>query len=213
MSAWKPLEINAFHIYTSNFIIILPGLLQVPFHGTGLEVMNYAAIGSILGHEITHGFDDLGRKYDKDGNLDNWWTRTTTAKFLEQIKCFVHQYEQYLEFEKKLRGKQYLEENIADNGGIRQSYMAYKKYKNRSGPESKLPGLEEYTDEQLFFISFAQIYCSNYTEEIAYELLSSEHSPDKYRVIGSLSNMEEFSEVWHCPKERPMNPEKKCVLW
>ncbi|KAJ9587776.1 hypothetical protein L9F63_018802 [Diploptera punctata] len=166
-------------------------------------------------NELRIGSDILTswKNFDKIGDRRDWWSVNTSADFVARSTCFVDQYSNYLEFEHKLNGRTYLGENIADNGGVRQSYMAYQKHKSRQGPEPKLPGLEQYTHEQLFFISFAHMYCSNYSEDLAKVMLSRDHSPDRYRVIGSLSNMEEFSQVWRCSKQSSMNPEKKCVLW
>lgn len=119
--------------------------------------------------------------------------------------------------EKNLKGIQTLGENIADNGGIKQAFQAYQNWKERSRnghPEPPLPGLENFSDEQIFFLGFAQIWCSKYRYEAALNQINyGVHSPGKFRVIGSLSNFDEFSKAFSCKKGSPMNPEKKCIVW
>ena len=183
------------------------------------RAMNYGAIGMVIGHEITHGFDSNGRKRDKKGRMIPWWTNETVDQFVQRADCFVRQYENFEVPElvskdtNHLNGTKTLGENIADNGGIREAFRAYQTYLKLNGPEFKLPGLEKYTSEQLFFISYAQIWCSNVTpESLKNQILNGVHSPGRYRVRGPLSNSEDFAEHFNCP-QGPMNPPDKCVIW
>jgi neprilysin len=123
--------------------------------------MNFGAIGSVIGHEITHGFDDEGSQFDSEGNLVDWWQESTKAAYLEKAQCIIDQYGNYTEpnVDLPLNGINTQGENIADNGGIKEAYFAYKSYVEKNGDELKLPNLN-YTTIQLFWISAAQSWCS-----------------------------------------------------
>nr|CAD7439516.1 unnamed protein product [Timema bartmani] len=182
--------------------------------------LNYGAIGAIMGHELTHGFDDQGRRYDKEGNLKQWWTEKTLVEYEQRVQCIVQQYSHYhvtqLGDNFTVNGINTQGENIADNGGLREALRAYRKFQARQNEtEDKiLPGLAEYSPDQLFFLGFTHMWCGNSTKgALKSRVVDGVHSPNRYRVIGTLSNSEEFSEAWHCPKGSPMNPEKKCILW
>ncbi|KAL0268448.1 UNVERIFIED_CONTAM: hypothetical protein PYX00_010396 [Menopon gallinae] len=155
----NPLQVNAYYSRFDNAITIPPGILQTPFYFRGLESLNYGAIGSILGHELTHGFDTDGKNYNKLGErVENLWPEKVTKEYENRAKCFVKQYEQYkIHNIKRLNGTVTLAENIADNGGMRESFKAYKLYSSRNGKEPKLPGFEKFTHEQLLFLSFANV--------------------------------------------------------
>ncbi|XP_067011967.2 neprilysin-11 [Anabrus simplex] len=214
--AEMPMEPNAGHLPHQNIVVVQAGILQFPFYRLGLEALNYGAIGSILGHELTHGFDDQGRKYDKDGNLRQWWSNKTIAEYVNRTDCFIKQYSSYKlpEVNLTVDGEQTLGENIADNGGLREALRAYWKFRERHGQEEKLPGLEKYTDEQLFFLSFANVWCEKWTKQSMRNSYLDEHSPNPLRVSGVLVNSPEFSRVWNCPKGSHMNPHKEqCVVW
>ena len=178
--------------------------------------MNYGGIGTVIGHEITHGFDNVGRKYDKYGNLKQWWDQKIIDNFNEQARCMVNQYSSYVvpEANMTIKGNLTLGENIADNGGLKQSYRAYQRWVLDQGKEEpKLPGLD-LTNNQLFFISFAQQWCMNMNRQAAqYLILRDTHSPNQFRVIGTLQNSEEFATAFSCPRKSYMNPEKKCSVW
>lgn len=125
-----------------------------------LESLNYGAMGAIIGHEITHGYDSQGSQNDAEGNLRNWWDEITLRNYLEKAACFVEQYSNYNLTEVKLNinGKRTLSENIADNGGVRQAFLAYKRFaRNQNVKEKLLPGLSQYNSEQLFFLSYGQV--------------------------------------------------------
>jgi len=222
-NAWtqSPLVINAFYNSLNNRITFPVGIMDEPFFSGNIyeKSLDYARIGAIVGHEITHGFDSSGRMYDDIGSAYDWWSAETSAKFDERAKCFVDQYSSFIlpELNMTVNGQMTLRENIADNGGIREAYRAFKKMKARRGLDvlsPKLPGLERYSPDQLFFIGFATMWCRAETLDGTYMLLTSDsHSPNRFRVIGSLSNMEEFSSVFGCPLGSTMNPVNKCVLW
>ncbi|KAH0504825.1 Metalloendopeptidase-like protein PEX [Microtus ochrogaster] len=148
--------------------------------------LSYGAIGVIVGHEFTHGFDNNGKKYDKNGNLDPWWSVDSEEKFKEKTKCMISQYSNY--YWKKaglnVKGKRTLGENIADNGGLREAFRAYRKWVNdrRQGVEEPLlPGIT-FTNNQLFFLSYAHVRCNSYRPEAAREQVQiGAHSPPQFR--------------------------------
>ncbi|PNF39536.1 Neprilysin-1 [Cryptotermes secundus] len=217
----SPLVVNAFYNSLNNRITFPVGMMDVPFfYGNHyITLLDYARIGAIVGHEITHGFDSVGRQYDQFGSAFDWWSAGTNAKFEERAQCFVKQYSSYRvsELNKTVDGQRTLRENIADNGGIREAYRAFTRLKTRRGMEAfspRLPGLEQYSPDQLFFIGYASMWCRAETlAGLDVMLQKDSHSPNRFRVIGSLSNMAEFSEAFGCPLGSRMNPVNKCVLW
>uniref|UniRef100_A0A8B9HI22 Neprilysin n=1 Tax=Astyanax mexicanus TaxID=7994 RepID=A0A8B9HI22_ASTMX len=209
--------VNAFYSSSRNQIVFPAGILQPPFFGKGQPwSLNYGGIGMVIGHEITHGFDDNGRNFDKDGDLKDWWTPSSTQKFQELSKCIVDQYSSFswdLANGQNLNGNNTLGENIADNGGIRQSYQAYQNYVKKHGKEAPLPGLD-LNHEQLFFLNFAQIWCGTHRPEHAVNSIKTDvHSPGKFRVLGSLQNFPEFAKAFQCQRNDYMVPEKTCRVW
>ncbi|GAB1605929.1 neprilysin-1-like [Argonauta hians] len=213
----QPAVVNAFYSSTRNSISFPAGILQLPFYDKQQpSSMNYGAIGVVIGHEITHGFDDRGRQFDKEGNLRQWWSSDVIKRFTEKANCIESQYSNYSvpEANMKINGRNTLGENIADNGGLKQSFRAYKNWvRKRGAKEPKLPGIN-YTHEQLFFLGFAQVWCGNMRPQYAQNrIMSGYHSPGRFRVIGTLHNSKEFSEAFNCPKGSYMNPERKCSVW
>uniref|UniRef100_A0A452DU57 Phosphate regulating endopeptidase X-linked n=2 Tax=Capra hircus TaxID=9925 RepID=A0A452DU57_CAPHI len=217
----NPTTVNAFYSASTNQIRFPAGELQKPFFwGTEYpRSLSYGAIGVIVGHEFTHGFDNNGRKYDKNGNLDPWWSMDSEEKFKEKTKCMINQYSNY--YWKKaglnVKGKRTLGENIADNGGLRQAFRAYRKWINdkRQGVEEPLlPGIE-FTNNQLFFMSYAHVRCNSYRPEAAREQIQvGAHSPPQFRVNGAVSNFEEFQKAFNCPSNSTMNRgAESCRLW
>ncbi|KAF4027257.1 hypothetical protein G4228_018710 [Cervus hanglu yarkandensis] len=217
----NPTTVNAFYSASTNQIRFPAGELQKPFFwGTEYpRSLSYGAIGVIVGHEFTHGFDNNGRKYDKNGNLDPWWSMDSEEKFKEKTKCMINQYSNY--YWKKaglnVKGKRTLGENIADNGGLRQAFRAYRKWINdkRQGVEEPLlPGIE-FTNNQLFFLSYAHVRCNSYRPEAAREQIQvGAHSPPQFRVNGAVSNFEEFQKAFNCPSNSTMNRgAESCRLW
>lgn len=209
--------VNAFYSPNRNQIVFPAGILQPPFFSKHqLQALNFGGIGMVIGHEITHGFDDNGRNFDKDGNMLNWWSNYSAEHFKEQSQCMVQQYGNFiwkLAGSQNVSGVTTLGENIADNGGVRQAYKAYLKWVEREGEEPQLPGLDM-DHKQLFFLNFAQVWCGAYRPEYASQSIKTDsHSPLKYRVLGSLQNFGAFSEAFKCKKGSTMNPESKCRVW
>ncbi|XP_031569139.1 membrane metallo-endopeptidase-like 1 isoform X2 [Actinia tenebrosa] len=217
-SEWTPDKIyvmNAFYIADSNKIVVPAGIIQPPFYSPDFPMyLVYGGIGMVIGHEITHGFDGLGRKYGSNGKKEDWWSKSSSQSFKQKAKCLEEQYNKYPVFGKNINGSLTLDENIADNGGIRLAYEAYQRWKKENGSEKILPGLT-LSPDQLFFVGFAQLWCSSFNEASAdystkYDPL---HAFPKYRVIGPLTNFNKFSEAFNCPANSPMNPSTKCGIW
>ncbi|XP_038149405.1 neprilysin-like isoform X1 [Cyprinodon tularosa] len=209
--------VNAFYSSSKNQIVFPAGILQPPFFSKGqAKSLNYGGIGMVIGHEITHGFDDNGRNYDKDGDLKDWWTPDSTHRFLELSKCIVDQYSNFswdLANGLHLNGNNTLGENIADNGGIRQAYQAYKNFVKHNGEEPPLPGID-LSHDQLFFLNFAQVWCGTHRPEQAVNSIKVDvHSPGKFRVLGSLQNFPEFAKAFNCNKSSYMVPDNICRVW
>uniref|UniRef100_A0A8C6WIW2 Membrane metallo-endopeptidase-like 1 n=1 Tax=Neogobius melanostomus TaxID=47308 RepID=A0A8C6WIW2_9GOBI len=209
--------VNAFYSPNRNQIVFPAGILQPPFFSKHQhQVLNFGGIGMVIGHEITHGFDDNGRNFDKDGNMLNWWSNYSAEHFKDQSQCMVQQYGNFiwkLAGGQNVSGISTLGENIADNGGVRQAYKAYLKWVETAGEEPRLPGLDM-DHKQLFFLNFAQVWCGAYRPEYASQTIKTDsHSPLEYRVLGSLQNFEAFSEAFQCPRGSTMNPEQKCRVW
>uniref|UniRef100_A0A8R1HWB4 Endothelin-converting enzyme 1 n=2 Tax=Caenorhabditis japonica TaxID=281687 RepID=A0A8R1HWB4_CAEJA len=213
----SPAVVNAFYSPEKNAITFPAGILQPPFFsGTFPKAVNYGAIGAVIGHEITHGFDDQGSQYDKDGNLHNWWSESSLNAFDTRRRCIVEQYGNYTVPKTTFRvnGKLTQGENIADNGGVKEAFQAYQKYVLENGEEPRLPGLQQYTNEQIFFVSYAHFWCGKKKEAAAMQqVLTDEHSPEVFRVIGVLSNMQAFADVYKCARNSPVNPDHKCIVW
>ncbi|XP_025829399.1 neprilysin-2 [Agrilus planipennis] len=212
----NPAQVNAFYHPIENSIVFPAGILQGQLFGKDRpRYLNFGAIGSIIGHEITHGFDDTGRQFNKDGNLANWWAQDTQKSFLEKARCIINQYGNYTvkEINEKLNGKNTQGENIADNGGVKEAYFAYKTYVKAHGDEPFLPGLE-FTPEQLFWVSAASNWCSvQRPEKLRLMVTTDTHSPGEFRVLGPFSNLEYFSKDFNCPLGSKMNPKDKCTVW
>uniref|UniRef100_A0A8C5Q5W5 Endothelin-converting enzyme 1 n=1 Tax=Leptobrachium leishanense TaxID=445787 RepID=A0A8C5Q5W5_9ANUR len=209
-----PPTVNAYYSPTKNEIVFPAGILQAPFYtSTSPMALNFGGIGVVMGHELTHAFDDQGREYDKDGNLRPWWKNSSIEAFKRQTECITEQYGNYTVNGEAVNGKHTLGENIADNGGLKAAYRAYKNWEKSNGEEKLLPSLN-LSNDQLFFVGFAQVWCSIRTAESSHEgLITDPHSPSRFRVIGSVSNSKEFARHFRCPAGAPMNPLKKCEVW
>lgn len=209
-----PATVNAYYSPSRNRITVPAGILQSPVYSNKyIRVLNYGAIGAAIGHEFTHGFDNIGGRYDKDGNLRQWWSDHILQNFNNKSRCLVDQYANYTYFGLNLRGYQTLSENIADNGGIGQAYRAYQAYIKANGPEKRLPGLS-LTNQQLFFTAFARVWCTVDTEHYGKNyVMVNRHSPPKFRVLGALRNSPQFADAFNCPIGSTMNPARKCRVW
>ncbi|XP_076639917.1 neprilysin-4 isoform X3 [Colletes latitarsis] len=212
-----PAVVNAYYSRSKNRIMFPAGILQPPFyHRYFPRSLNFGGIGVVIGHEITHGFDDKGRLFDKDGNLHRWWKDEAIYGFHERAQCLIDQYSHYIvsEVGMQIDGHNTQGENIADNGGIKQAFRAYERWLRLNGDADEiLPGLNA-TGKQLFFLNFAQVWCGSMRPEATRnKLKTAVHSPGKFRVIGTLSNSKDFAEVFNCSLGAPMNPLKKCSVW
>jgi predicted metalloendopeptidase len=203
--------VNAFYSPENNSINFPAGILQPPFFDPRRDpAVNYGAAGSVIGHEMTHGFDDEGRKYDGDGNLRNWWTAADGAEFEKRAACIASEYSGFTSIDDvKLNGRLTLGENTADNGGLRIAYMALE-----SALGEKRDKLDGFTPEQRFFVGFAQVWCENIRpEELRRRAVTDEHSPGRFRVDGTVVNMPEFQKAFSCKPAQPMVHADSCRVW
>jgi len=210
-----PPTVNAYYNPLNNEMVFPAGILQPPFFSKDFPAaMNYGGIGMVMGHELTHGFDDEGRKFDSQGKLTEWWEPSVSTKFEERAACIEKQYGGYeVQPDLKLNGKLTLGENIADNGGIKQAFSAYKSYEAKHAGTEK-PAIDGMTNDQLLFVAFAQTWCSLATPEIERVLVTVDpHSPPRFRVNGPLSNYSQFAETFQCAAGTPMRPSNACEVW
>ncbi|XP_054160744.1 neprilysin-4-like [Oppia nitens] len=216
-------KVGAFYHFQNNAIYFPAGIAQYPFYLLDRPMtMNLGSIGMIIAHEMTHALDIQGSYYNYKGDLKNWWTDTSRNMFEDKTKCFIKQYNsfKYPDLNMTVNGELTLNENIADNGGIRIAYKALKHYQ-RIRPDShkfkSLPGaLNVYNEDQLFFISFANMWCSNILPDALKDSLNRDkHSPEPVRVNGSLANFEEFAQTFNCKSTDKMSrqPMDRCLVW
>ena len=211
-----PPTVNAYYNPSLNEIALPAGQLQPPFFGATFHpAVNFGSTGGgTIGHEMTHGFDDEGSQFDADGNLREWWSKPTRTKFAEATKCVVDQYAHYEAVPKvKLDGKLTAGENIADNGGVKLAYQAYQSWKALQKPPPQ-PMVDGYTDDQLYFMAYAQSWCDKATPEVLETRAhSNPHSPPMWRVNGVIVNQPGFGPAFKCAAGTPMNPGKQCAVW
>ncbi|KAJ8680284.1 hypothetical protein QAD02_016071 [Eretmocerus hayati] len=209
-----PPTVNAYYTPPKNQIVFPAGILQSPFYDMeNPSSLNFGGMGVVMGHELTHAFDDQGREYDLHGNLHQWWNNATIDRFKNRTECLVDQYGEFEIEGRHVNGRQTLGENIADNGGLKAAYHAYLNTKKDYKDQLPLPGLN-LTHRQLFFLNFAQVWCSTTTSEaMGVQIDKDSHCPAQFRVIGTLSNLEEFSKEFRCPRGSKMNPVHKCEVW
>ena len=211
-----PPTVNAYYSASQNNINFPAGILQPPFFSNSIDdAVNFGGIGVVIGHELTHGFDDSGRRFAGDGNLTDWWTAQDGKEFEQRASCIADEYSNFVavkddKSEVKLNGKLTLGENVADNGGM---HLAYNALKQMMGADFEKP-IDGFTPAQRFFIGFAQVWCENRTEQSSRQLaLTDPHSPGKYRVIGTVSNSPEFQQAFGCKKGDAMVRENQCRVW
>jgi len=204
--------VNAFYQPQTNSINFPAGILQPPFFDPKRDMaVNYGGIGVVIGHEMTHGFDDQGRKYDGDGNLRDWWTAKDGAEFETRAACIASEYSGFTSVsDVKLNGRLTLGENTADNGGLRIAYMAMEDALKGKKAEK----LDGYTPEQRLFLGFAQVWCENMSpEELRQRAMTDPHSPGRFRVNGTLRNSPEFQKAFACKADAPMVSQNACRVW
>ena len=203
--------VNAFYSAQNNTINFPAGILQPPFFDPRRDIaLNYGGAGAVIGHELTHGFDDQGRKFDGDGNLRDWWTAADGAEFEKRAACIADEYSGFTAVDDvKLNGRLVLGENTADNGGLRIALMALQD--TLKGNAEKLEG---FTPEQRLFLGFAQIWCENTApQEVRARAFTDPHSPGRYRVNGTLQNSPEFQKAFSCKVGQPMVSQNVCRVW
>jgi len=208
-----PPTVNAYYNPLMNDINFPVGILQPPFFDLQMDdAVNYGGIGGVIGHELTHGFDDQGRQFAANGNFDDWWTEGDAAEFEKRAACVVDQYGAYTAVDDvKLNGKLTLGENVADNAGVRIAYMALME----SLKEQQAVKIDGFTPEQRFFLGWGQVWCASYRPELArLRAQTDPHSLPRFRVNGVVSNMPEFQKTFACPATSPMvRGDKACRVW
>jgi len=209
-----PPTVNAYYDPTLNELALPAGQLQPPFFGARFHpAVNFGSTGGgTIGHEMTHGFDDEGSQFDADGNLREWWTKPTRARFHDATQCVVDQYARYEAVPGvHLDGKLTAGENIADNGGVKLAYQAYQAWKATQKPPAQVEG---YTDDQLYFLAYAQSWCDKATPEVLEKRAhSNPHSPPRWRVNGVIVNQPGFAPAFKCTAGAAMAPGKACSVW
>ena len=211
-----PATVNAYYSPPRNEIVFPAGILQPPFFdGQADDAVNFGGIGVVIGHELTHGFDDQGRKFDKDGNLRDWWTPQDGTEFEKRASCVADEYSNFVAVDDlKLNGKLTLGENTADNGGARIALMALEQMVADDKNSKAAQTIDGYTPQQRFFLGFGRVWCEKRRPEYSRMLVSVDpHSPGKYRVDGVVQNMPEFQKAWGCKTGQPMVRENACRVW
>ncbi|KAL0578146.1 hypothetical protein V5O48_003851 [Marasmius crinis-equi] len=224
--SWEmyPSMVNAYFNPPANEIVFPAGILQPPFFSKDWpSYLSYGAFGHVASHELTHAFDSAGRLYNQEGKLEQWWTNSTSDGFQEKQDCIVKQYSEYSIDDGKggkvhVNGNLTSGENIGDTGLV-QAYRAWEaqyESSNKAGNEYLLPGLDKYTREQLFFISFARVWARSMKPAAAVQRIRTDpHSPNNFRVDGTVFNIPQFAKAFKCSKKSKLNPppEKQCIFW
>jgi len=210
-----PATVNAFYNSSMNDINFPAGILQKPFYDPGAtDAENYGHIGGVVGHELTHGFDDEGRRFDGNGNLRDWWTAEDGKKFEEKAQCTAEEYSRFVAVDGvHVNGKLTLGENTADNGGLRLAFLAYLADAKRKNIDLQKKQ-DGYSPIQRFFLGHGQTWCgSTRPEQIRLQVQTDPHSPREFRVNGVVQNMPEFGEAFGCKIGQPMMPQNACRVW
>ncbi len=208
-----PPTVNAYYSPLLNEIVFPAGILQPPFFNMEADdAINYGAIGGVIGHEITHGFDDQGSRFDAEGNLKMWWTQDDRKKFNDRAACIIDQFSNYEVLPKLfMNGRLTLGESIADLGGLTVSYDAFQK--SMVG-DSRPENIDGFTPEQRFFLGWAQVWAYKATEQnLRLRVANGPHAIPRFRVNGPLSNMPQFAEAFNCKKSDPMVRKDMCQIW
>lgn len=210
-----PPTINAYYDPSMNNINFPAGILQPAFYDPAADLaVNYGHIGAVVGHELTHGFDDEGARFDGNGNLNDWWTPEDKKNFESRTSCLVNEYGNFVAVDTvHVNGKLTLGENTADNGGLLLAYMAYLDRAKQQGADinAKTAG---YTGPQRFFIAYAQNWCENTRPEFTRQMvLTDPHAPDHFRTNGAIVNNPDFAKAFACKAGSPMAPAQSCRVW
>ena len=211
-----PPTVNAYYNGSRNEIVFPAGILQPPFFDKTMDdAVNFGGIGYVIGHELTHGFDDQGRKFDPSGNLRDWWTAQDGQEFEKRAGCVANEYGNFVAVDDlKLNGKLTLGENTADNGGARISLTALRETIAQDASGKAAEKIDGYTPEQRFFLGMGRVWCEKRRPEYSRMLVSVDpHSPGRYRINGVLQNMPEFQQAWSCKAGQPMVSENACRVW
>jgi putative endopeptidase len=213
---WRmtPPTVDATYSAALNEITFPAGILQPPFFDPQADdAVNYGAMGSVIGHEMTHGFDDHGRQYDATGNLRDWWTADDGAGFQKRAALIIDQFDHYVSIDTlHINGKLTQGENIADLGGLKVAFAALE----QSLKGKPRPAIGGFTPEQRFFLAWARVWAENRRPAVARQLvLIDPHAPGKWRVDGPLSNMPEFAAAFHCQAGDPMvrPADQRVAIW
>ena len=215
-SEWlmTPPTVNAYYSPDENDINFPAGILQPPFYDFKADdALNFGGIGAVIGHELTHGFDDQGRLFDAHGNLHDWWTKEDAKAFEQRAQCIVDEYNGFVAVDDvHENGKLTLGENTADNGGLRIALMALLAGMSQ---DARVPAkLDGYTPEQRLFLGWGQVWCQNMRPQIArLQALTNEHALGRFRVNGVVGNMPEFQKAWGCKAGQPMVRQNACRVW
>ena len=208
----SPPTVNAYYDAQLNEMVFPAGILQPPFYANAAPMpTNYGGIGMVMGHELTHGFDDEGRQFDAEGNLKDWWGPAVNTEFERRAACVKNQYDSYVVLgDVHVNGKLTLGENIADLGGVKLAYKAMKKKLGADGGGGK----GEFTPEQEYYLGFAQGWCGKLRDEALRHLVATNpHSPPHLRVNGPLSNVPEFAQAFACKPDAKMIRKDRCEVW
>jgi putative endopeptidase len=211
-----PPTVNAYYDGQYNEIVFPAGILQPPFFDKSMDdAVNLGGIGVVIGHELTHGYDDEGRKFDPTGNLRDWWTKQDGEEFEKRAGCVANEYGNFVAVDDlKLNGKLTLGENTADNGGARIALMALRQMMAEDKTGKSTEKIGGYTPEQRFFLGFGRVWCEKRRAEWSRMLVTVDpHSPGKYRINGVVQNMPEFQQVWGCKAGQPMVSANACRVW
>ena len=211
-----PPTVNAYYSPPRNEIVFPAGILQPPFFDKSADdATNFGSIGVVIGHELTHGFDDQGRKYDPQGNLRDWWTPEDGKKFEERASCVANEYSGFTAIDDlKLNGRLTLGENTADNGGSRIALAALHHYIEDNKKSGAAQTVDGYTPEQRFYLGYARIWCELRRPEFSRARVTTDpHSPGKWRVDGVVQNSPEFGQAFACKAGEPMVSENACRVW
>jgi endothelin-converting enzyme/putative endopeptidase len=207
-----PPTVNAYYNGSLNEMVFPAGIMQLPFFSPDAPVdSNYGGLGMVMGHELTHGFDDQGRKFDGDGSLHEWWTSKTTKEFEERAACVAKQYDGYVAVDDvHLQGKLTLGENLGDIGGLKLMLSALRERRQGMQPTN----VGGFDDDQQAFIAFAQVWCTNARpEQLRTQALTNPHSTSQWRVNGPVTDNPDFAKAFSCPAGSPLAPEPRCQVW